>query len=67
MTSTPCDYFPVSILQNSMKLTNEPPKGIKNNLYKTFNELTPDRLTIANQQNAFKKLYFSLSLFHAII
>ena len=36
LTSKPCDYFPVSVLQNSIKLTTEPPKGIKNNLLKSI-------------------------------
>lgn len=44
LTSMPCSYFPVSILQNSMKLTNEPPKGLKANLAKTFHEISNEKL-----------------------
>ena len=40
LTSMPCAYFPVSILQNSVKLTTEPPKGIKANMMKTYVEMT---------------------------
>lgn len=32
LTSMPAVYFPVSILQNGIKLTTEPPRGIKANL-----------------------------------
>ena len=42
LTSMPVKYFPVSILQNGLKLTTEPPRGIKANLKKSYNEFTEE-------------------------
>jgi hypothetical protein len=36
LTSMSLDGFPQTILQNSVKLTSEPPKGIKTSLLRTF-------------------------------
>ena len=43
LTSMPVSTFPVSILQNSLKLTTEPPSGIKSNMKKLFDDLTDDK------------------------
>ena len=67
MTSKPCTYFPVSVLQNAIKVTNEPPKGIKANLLGTFGQITDEDIAKCKKPEAYKKLLFSISFFHAII
>jgi dynein heavy chain len=40
----PCKAFPVSILQNSVKVSIEPPNGLRANMKRAFLELTADVL-----------------------
>jgi dynein heavy chain len=43
LTSMPVDYFPTSVLQSGLKMTTEPPRGIKNNLSRSYmNIVTQD-------------------------
>jgi dynein heavy chain len=36
MTTEPSDKFPVTIVQNGTKMTSEPPKGLQQNILKSY-------------------------------
>lgn len=67
LTSMPSDVFPSSILMRGIKLTFEPPRGVKNNLMRSY--LSQDNKQFENCQKVkeWKKLFFGLAFFHAVI
>jgi dynein heavy chain len=64
LTSDPSDAIPVGILNRSIKLTNEPPTGLKANLKRAFCSFKPEYINeIDSKQRA---ILFGLCYFHAI-
>ncbi len=47
MTSMPADYFPSAILQNGLKMTTEPPRGIKANLKRSYTNLITEETYVS--------------------
>ena len=55
------------MLQNGIKLTNEPPKGVRANMKRTFNEISEDQFESCSKPAPYKKLIYALATYHAIL
>jgi len=73
LSAMPSPAFPVSVLQNGMKMTVEPPKGLKSNLLRAYLSLDESWFESAGSargdktMHAFRKMVFGLCFFHALI
>ena len=67
LTAMPSPAFPVAILQNGVKMTLEPPKGLKSNLVRSYARLADEYIDDCKDPVAHRKLLFSICLFHAVI
>nr|XP_057922299.1 dynein axonemal heavy chain 6 isoform X3 [Doryrhamphus excisus] len=67
LSSMPTKVFPVTVLQNSVKVTNEPPKGLRANIRRAFTEISSDFFEEHVLGLQWKKMVFGICFFHAII
>uniref|UniRef100_A0A8C6I3F8 Dynein, axonemal, heavy chain 2 n=1 Tax=Mus spicilegus TaxID=10103 RepID=A0A8C6I3F8_MUSSI len=67
LSSSPHPDFPISILQASIKMTTEPPKGLKANMTRLYQLMTEAQFTHCSKPAKYKKLLFALCFFHSIL
>ncbi|CAG9772859.1 unnamed protein product [Ceutorhynchus assimilis] len=67
LSSSPHPDFPISILQAGIKMTTEPPKGLKANLKRLYQLLTEEQFNACQHPEKYKKLLFGLCFFHSIL
>ena len=67
LTSMSSNKFSINVLKNSIKITMEPPKGLKLNLQRQYDNLNEEELEACSKPELFKSFFFSLCFFHAIV
>jgi dynein heavy chain len=59
--------FPVAVLQNAVKMTLEPPKGLKANVFGSFQDFSDEFFSECNKPGDFKKMLMAVCWFHAVM
>jgi len=59
--------FAINICKSSIKITMEPPKGLKLNLLRQYNNLKDQDFEACTKPELFKSFLFTLCFFHAIV
>lgn len=67
LTSMPSNIFPVTILMKGIKMTYEPPRGLRNNLIRSFSTIDEAKYEECEKSVEWKKMFLGLSFFHALI
>jgi dynein heavy chain, axonemal len=67
LSSSPHPKFPIAILQAGIKMTTEPPKGLKPNLQRLYANVTEEKFNKCEKRLPYQRLLFSLCFFHSVL
>lgn len=67
LSSNPSPAFPIAILQRGVKLTTEPPKGLRANLLRLYNTVDDASYGECKAAGKYQKLLFTLAYFHSVL
>ncbi len=66
LSALPQKVVPVAVLQSSIKLTNEPPSGLKANMLRAYGSFTEAIWESTMKPNELKSVIFALCFFHSV-
>ncbi|KAK0176317.1 hypothetical protein PV328_000464 [Microctonus aethiopoides] len=67
LSSMPSSTFPISILENAVKVTSEPPKGIKANMKRILFDINQNFFEENDLDTNWRMMIFGICFFHSII
>uniref|UniRef100_A0A4W4FHJ2 Dynein heavy chain region D6 P-loop domain-containing protein n=1 Tax=Electrophorus electricus TaxID=8005 RepID=A0A4W4FHJ2_ELEEL len=67
LSSSPHPDFPIAILQAGIKMTTEPPKGLKANMKRLYQLVTEAKFSRCTRLVVYRKLLFALCFFHSVL
>jgi len=67
LSSSPTPLFPIQLLQGSIKMTCEPPKGLKPNMVRLLQNFSEEEFNRVHETQKYRKLFFSLVWFHSLL
>ena len=67
LASMPAESFPVQVLQNGVKMTSDPPSGLRANLIRSYSALSDELLKESKPPKIFKTLLFGFCYFHSAV
>ena len=67
LTCEPRDRFPIGLLQMAIKVTNEPPKGLRAGLARTFSTMIDGDYLEKHDNDKWKKIVYTVCFLHSAV
>eukprot|EP00741_Cyanophora_paradoxa_P005992 tig00000955_g5810.t1 len=67
LSAEPSDVIPINILQSCIKLTNEPPEGLRPNMTRAMRAFAEEMFENSTKQSELRTIVFALCFFHSVL